>query len=169
MAEVEAATKQLLDTRGGNFASFHFLSLVTSMSMGLWTFQRRRQGFGDCAFSCCRDQTTKQSLTSHITHGSDTGLKSFQLLNCFNTLTCCSKANVLQTLITRLMANRRQVLIISWRRQRRERKTSGQRGRKIVYCKNFIFTCVFVTIIFFSKNSQESFRMYQYKISIPFG
>ena len=71
MAEIEAATKELLDTRGGNFYSY---------VLKIHVFFRCRQGFGDRTFSCS-EETKKQSITSYLAHSAaHTGSQNFQLL-----------------------------------------------------------------------------------------
>ena len=47
MAEIEAATKELLDTRGGNFNSSAFETSIDKLSY--------RQGFGNHPFPCCEE------------------------------------------------------------------------------------------------------------------
>ena len=66
MAEVEAATKQLLDTRGGTFP-FVFMILDCNLFM-VYHPSSCRQVFGDCAFSGC-EEAQEQSVTSYLTRG----------------------------------------------------------------------------------------------------
>ena len=127
MAEVEAATKELLDTRGGNFPSFHFLCDENSC------FYRCRQGFGDRAFSCS-EETKKQSITSYLAHGAaHTGSQNFQLLysnqwfqkHMFKELAAVEKVQIWLTIL-------RQVSTKSWKRPKRERRVLKQKGWLII-------------------------------------